>query len=113
MRRDVLSSRTMNWLGALAALSLVACIGTDLDDTDLASDDYAPIIANKTDAPGWIHAPTLHGDTSLHEWASAGSRKVHSLWIAGDASHHVPLTIAAQASNGYDVRIAVLGPLSN
>ena len=64
----------MNWLGTLMALSLVACIETGVDETELASEDSAPITAGKTDAHGWLGAPTLHADTSLNDSASAGSR---------------------------------------
>jgi hypothetical protein len=104
----------MTWLRTLFALSLVACVDAEaLDDTDLASADEAPVSAEKSDAPGWQPAATLHANTSLHDLASAGSRHVHSIWVAGTNNNRVPLTISARTSNDYDVRIAVLGPAVN
>lgn len=93
---------------------LSACNDAPLDDTDLAETD-AVSIANETvaDAPSWQAADTLHANTRQFDYASAHTRRVHSLWVAGSASSPVPLTIAAHASEGYDVRIAVLGPLVN
>src|SRR5690606_191960 len=53
-----------------------------------------------------------HAGTSLHEFAGAGSRRIHSLWVAGNDDSRVPVTLAATASGeSDDVRIAVLGPL--
>jgi hypothetical protein len=112
----------MNWLGLLMAVTVIGCVetpettddvgdngGDGSNDIELASVDSAA----KADAVGWESAPTLHADTSLHEFASAGTRRVHSLWIAGSATSRVPLTISAQTGEDYDVRIAVLGPAVN
>jgi hypothetical protein len=106
----------MTWLRTLFALSLVACVDAEVgDDTDLASDDTSTLAADdtKSDAPGWETAATLHANTKLFDLASAGSRHVHSIWVAGSSAARVPLTIAASTSNEYDVRIAVLGPAVN
>jgi hypothetical protein len=105
----------MTWLRTLLALSLVACVDADVtDDSDLATVDSTEVASDaKLDAPGWEPAATLHSDTSLHDLASAGSRHVHSIWIAGTNNNRVPLTISARTSNDYDVRIAILGPAVN
>lgn len=105
----------MTWLRTLFALSLVACVDNadvgNADDMDLASVDGMPIEADKTDAAGWETAPTLHADTTLFDFANAGTRRVHSIWVAGTSASRVPLTITATTSDDDDVRIAVLGPL--
>ncbi len=100
------------WL--LVALSFAGCVANDDagNDTDLALVDSTPV-DGKGDAPGWEAAATLHVGTSLADFAAAGSRRIHSLWIAGSATNPVPLTIEARAANEGDVRIAVLGPLTN
>ncbi|HEY5925077.1 MAG TPA: hypothetical protein VIV11_25520 [Kofleriaceae bacterium] len=105
----------MSSLRFLLTLSLVACVAepTVDDDMDLATDDATPISADKTDAPGWEAAATLHANTTLHDFADAGARHVHSLWVAGTSTTRVPLTISATADDSYDVRIAVLGPAVN
>jgi hypothetical protein len=108
----------MTWLNALLALSLVGgCIASDDDDpsidADLAEEEAssAPLGTAKADAPGWQTAATLHANTKLFEFAGTGSRRVHSLWLAGSASSKLPVTLVANAGQGYDVRIAVLGPI--
>lgn len=103
----------MTWLRTLFALSLVACVDHAEvgDDVEMASDESTTLATGKADAPGWETAPTLHADTSLFEFASAGARRVHSLWVAGSSTSRVPLTIAASTSDDNDVRIAVLGPI--
>lgn len=104
----------MSWLKAFALVSLVACVENNepLDETDLASEDAEPVTTTKADAPGWEPAATLHAGTSLHEFAGAGSRRVHSLWVAGNDDSRVALTLAATASGeDDDIRIAVLGPV--
>lgn len=85
------------------------------EETDLAAED---VVANvpaggAADAPSWLSAKTLHANTPLNDYAGDGERRVHSLWIAGSSSNHVPLTISALAAEGHDVRIAILGPLVN
>src|SRR6187549_3460096 len=73
------------WLRTLFALSLVACVDAEVgDDTELATDDSAALASDaKLDAAGWIDAATLHSDTSLQDFATAGTRHVHSIWVAG------------------------------
>jgi hypothetical protein len=102
------------WLRTLFALSLVACVDAEVgDDMDLASDDSTALAADKADAAGWDTAATLHANTSLHDFATAGSRHVHAMWITGSTANRTPLTVTANTSNDYDVRIAVLGPAVN
>ena len=96
----------------LLALSLLAaCVDAPVSDTDIAVDDASTIVSGKSDAPGWEAAATLHANTRLFDFAGAGSRRVHSLWIAGTPATHVPVAVTARAGDGYNVRIAVLGPL--
>ncbi len=102
----------MTWLRTLVALSLVACVEVAPDDeVDMATTDTT--VGAKADAPGWETAATLHAGTGISDFAAAGSRRVHSLWVSGRANDRVSLTIAARTSNDYDVRVAVLGPLTN
>jgi len=107
----------MAWLRVLLAVSLAACVDEKVDnDLDQAAVDTTTVatdMSDGTDGTGWDGAPTLHANTALHDSASAGSRRVHSLWVSGSNNNRVPLTIAAQTSDDYDVRIAVLGPLTN
>src|SRR5688500_12654229 len=107
----------MTSLKALLALSLVGgCVASDEDiatgdDMELADADSAPLGSAKADAPGWETAATLHANTKQFDMVGPGSRRVHSLWVDGSPSSKVPLTITANASEGFDVRIAVLGPV--
>jgi hypothetical protein len=103
---------TRTWL--LVALSFAGCVADDAagNDTDLAAVDSMPA-SGKSDAPGWEAAATLHEGTTVSDVAVAGSRRVHSLWVAGSSTNRVPLTIEAHAAGDGDVRIAVLGPLTN
>jgi hypothetical protein len=108
----------MTWLKALLALSLVgACVAAEDEDLsadmDLADEEAAesPLDSAKADAPGWQTSTTLHANTRLFDHADPGVRRVHSLWLAGTASSKLPVTLSAVASEGYDVRIALLGPI--
>ena len=107
----------MTSLKALLALTLVGgCVASDDDiatgdDMVLAEEDSAPLGAAKADAPGWETADTLHANTKMFDMVGTGSRRVHSLWVDGSPSSKVPLTITAHAAEGFDVRIAVLGPV--
>ncbi len=101
----------------LIALLGAACTDATPVETDLAVDD---IIANvpgdntpADSASGWDVAETLHANSRIHNFAEANHRGVHSLWIAGSNMNRVPLAISAKAADGYNVRIAVLGPLVN
>jgi len=95
-------------------MSLAACVDANVDDDlDQAAVDTPPVVTPSSDGTGWDAAPTLHANTALHDFASAGSRRIHSLWVSGSNNNRVPLTIAASASTDDDVRIAVLGPLTN
>jgi hypothetical protein len=97
----------------LLALTVAACVDSSSTDLDLAAADPDVSSAEKADAPGWETARTLHEGTQLFDHASANSRRVHSLWVSGSNMNHVPLVVEARASDTYDVRIAVLGPIVN
>lgn len=84
-----------------------------MEDVLLADEDAVSYGAAKADGSGWEPAATLHAGTSLYDRAGAGSRRVHSFWVAGKPNSRVPVTLAANASDGFDVRIAVLGPLQD
>jgi hypothetical protein len=99
----------------LIALLGAACADAAPIDTDLA---LADVVANIPEgaadgAATWDVAETLHANSRLHDSAEANHRSVHSVWIAGSNGNRVPLEISARAGDGYDVRIAVLGPLVN
>jgi hypothetical protein len=104
----------------IAALG-AACVdpATSTDDTALAEDDVVANVPAPDDpsadngSAAWISAETLHANMRLNDFASANERNVHSLWIAGSNANRVPLAITARAGDGYDVRIAVLGPVTN
>jgi len=94
-------------------LGLVGCIDATTD-VDLAETDA--VVSTNTgaaDAPSWEDADTLHGNSHVFDSASQNARRVHSLWIDGSAATPVTVTIAAHASPGDTVRIAVLGPATN
>src|SRR5436190_14844590 len=99
------------WIALLGA----ACVDSaEPADMELATTDViASVPAGAADSPTWITADTLHANAPLSDFANAGDRHVHSLWVAGSNMNRVPLTISARAGDGYDVRIAVLGPLVN
>ena len=107
--------RGMPWLRyVVSALALVGCVDEmPRDDMAVATTDGT---ANTTDGPAgatWDAALTLHADSPLAGFAAAGSRRVHSLWVAGSNGNRVPLTISARALGDGDVRIALLGPLTD
>ena len=101
----------------LIALLGAACTDAAPVDMDLAETDVVANIPGDDvpadGAAGWDAAETLHANSRLHNIAEANHRSVHSLWIAGSNMNRVPLEISARAGDGYDVRIAVLGPLVN
>ena len=103
----------MIWLKTFLALTLVACVTSDdsAEDMALAEEDIAPLGVGKADASGWSTGNTLHANTQLFDTAAAGGRRVHSLWIDGKSTSKVSVTLRADASDGYNVRIALLGPL--
>lgn len=99
----------------LLLLALAACADADLaDEMTLAESDAVAVASSgAADGPSWESAETLHGNATLFDSAGTNGRRVHSLWIAGSASSPVPMTITADAADGHDVRIAILGPLKN
>lgn len=106
----------MSWLRTLVALSLVACVDVPAEDFGedivLADEDSAVVTtSSKADAAGWETGATLHADTTLFDTAGTGSRRVHAIWLAGSAASRLPVTISARAAEGFDVRVAVLGPI--
>lgn len=96
---------------ACILLGLVGCIDATTD-IDLAETDSVALAGDSPgDSPSWESARTLHGNAHLFDAASANARRVHSVWIDGSAASPVTVTIAADANEGNDVRIAVLGPV--
>jgi hypothetical protein len=103
----VAANPPMRLLRYLCLVPLAACV-EPTSDTELAAMDPSVIAA--TVAASWEPAPTVHEGTHLVDHAAANARRVHSLWISGSNMNHVPLDVTARASDGNDVRIAVLGP---
>ncbi|MBA3821577.1 MAG: hypothetical protein H0X17_22025 [Deltaproteobacteria bacterium] len=64
-------------------------------------------------AAAWGTAPTLHVGARVFDSAQLGGRRSHPLWVAGRTTSPVKLDFTVTAAPGYDVRIAVLGPLTN
>src|SRR5688500_17650647 len=101
----------MNIRFLLLAL-FAACTAAATDaDMQLATDE---VVADKADgSTDWTVAPTLHAGARVFDGATAAGRRVHPLWIAGSAAEPVSLDIEVRGADGHDVRVAVLGPLSN
>ena len=59
----------------------------------------------------WVVAPTLHVGAKVLDRASANSRRVFPVWIAGRANAPVTFDVTATATGNHDVRVTVLGPL--
>jgi len=97
----------------LVPLLFLAACATDptADELDLAAGDSVGA-SGKADA-SWVDAPTLHAGARVFAHASAGSRSVHAVWLSGSRSQPLALDVLASASDGYDVRFAVLGPLDH
>lgn len=94
-------------------LGFAACIDA-ADDTDLAdSDAFATSAEGAADGAAWQVADTLHAQAHLYDLAGANVRRVHSIWVDGSTAHPVSLTFSARANEGQDVRISVLGPITN
>lgn len=93
---------------------LTACVDSAPEETELAESDTDALLspAGKSDA-SWDGADTLHANTRLFDYAGANERRIHSLWIAGSNMNRVPLEITARAQDGFNVRVAVLGPIVN
>lgn len=96
-------------------MGLVGCVdGSGERELELAQGDSVLVASDgAADAPSWETAETLHANAPIHAYADAQARHVHSLWIAGSESAPQQMTITATAGEGYDVRIAVLGPIVN
>ena len=99
----------MTRLVPLLFLAACAADGAPDDELALAAGD-AIGATGKADA-SWVDAPTLHAGARVFAHASTGSRSVHGIWLAGSKSQPLALDVIASASDGYDVRFAVLGPL--
>ena len=98
---------------ALLFACLAACADDSIPDLDLAAGEAMPIDDKADDASDWAVSPTLHVGARVFDGATAGGRRVHPLWIAGTAASPVALDLEVRGAAGYDVRIAVLGPLTN
>ena len=92
-------------------LALAACSDAVDADMDLAAGDAVQL--GKADASGWAIAPTLHVGARAFDGAQQGGRRIHSLWLAGTAASPVGIDLEVASAEGYDVRVAVLGPLVN
>lgn len=99
----------MNRLVPLLFLAACAADPSVDDELALAAGD-AVGAAGKADA-SWVDGPTLHAGARVFAHAGSGSRSVHGIWLAGSKSRPLALDVVASASDGYDVRFAVLGPL--
>jgi hypothetical protein len=99
----------------LLVLALTAsCTDADVaDDMDLAESDSADVGAKADGDPSWDVAPTLHVGARAFAGAQQGGRRVHPVWIAGTPSSPVSFTVEVRGADGYDVRVAVLGPIKN
>ena len=97
----------------LAVVGVVACADGPDPDLELASDEA--LVDPKADgATAWAVTPTLHVGARTFDGAhGAGARRVHPLWLAGTPASPLALDIEVRAADGYDVRVAVLGPLRN
>ena len=97
----------------LAVVGVVACADAHDRDLELASDDA--LVDPKADgAAAWAVTPTLHVGARTFDGAhGAGARRVHPLWLAGTPASPLALDIEVRAAEGYDVRVAVLGPMRN
>ena len=81
-------------------------------DVELAADDA--VLDGKSDGPSdWNVTRTLHVGVRAFDTAASGGRSVHPLWLAGTPAAPLPLHVEVVAAEGYDVRVAVLGPLRN
>ena len=100
----------------LLVLALASsCTDADVDaDLDLASSEAAAVDDHKADGDAsWDVAPTLHVGARAFDGAQQGGRRIHPVWIAGAPSAPVSFDVEVRGAEGYDVRIAVLGPLEN
>lgn len=104
----------------LAALIIAGCSVTDPADTgdgdidEAIAEDGAAIggaADGKADDPSWQRTATLHVGDRAWDHAATGSRRIHSMWVAGSADAPVPLTITVDSADETPVRVAVLGPL--
>jgi hypothetical protein len=97
-----------------SALALTASCTDDLDaDLDMASSEAAPVGDKADGTASWDVAPTLHVGARAFDGAQQGGRRIHPVWIAGAPSAPVTFDVEVAAAEGYDVRIAVLGPIKN
>ena len=91
---------------------LAACSDTVDADMELAAGESVQL--DKADGPvDWDVAPTLHVGARAFAGAAQGGRRIHALWIAGTPASPVELDLDVVGADGYDVRVAVLGPLTN
>ncbi len=100
----------MTRLAYLAFVLAAGCAGIGDTDLDLASAD-TPATDAKADTAGWSTTTTLHTGARVFDRAAAHGRRVHPLWLAGRPGAPVSIDVRADAFDGDDVRIVVLGPL--
>lgn len=92
-------------------VALAACSDAIDADMDLAAGET---VLEKADGPAdWNIAPTLHVGARAFDGAQQGGRRIHALWLAGTQAAPVAIDLEVEGADGYDVRVAVLGPLKN
>ncbi|MGE0398312.1 MAG: hypothetical protein AB7T06_16530 [Kofleriaceae bacterium] len=101
----------LRFASLVALVSLIACT-EPVSDLELAAEADLGAASGKADA-AWDTAATLHVGERVYGRASAGGRRVYPMWLAGTDAAPVTLDIVASAVDGADVRVAVLGPLTN
>ena len=103
----------LRFASLVVPLVLASCADSSrqpASEIELASADANITEAGKADG-AWHTAPTLHVGERVYGHASSGGREVFPLWVAGSDDAPVSLDVVATAGDGYDVRVAVLGPL--
>ncbi|MDQ3369624.1 MAG: hypothetical protein M3680_29700 [Myxococcota bacterium] len=108
-------------LASLLATTTAACtdatpeeLELELAEADAIGVEPTEVDHSKADGPAaWTTTPTLHVGSRVFEYAPTGGRRSHPLWVAGRTTSPVKLDFTVTAAAGYDVRIAVLGPLRN
>ncbi len=93
-----------------SVLVLVGCAEVPETDAELATEDVVTDDA-KLDSSTWSGTPTLHTGVKVFDRADAQGRRVHPLWLAGSPGAPVAIDVRADAVEGDDVRVVVLGPL--
>src|SRR5688572_292247 len=97
----------------LLAFVVAACADVTETDLDLAASDAVSDEDKADGSAAWDLAPTLHAGARVFDATQMAGRRVHPLWLAGTPGSPLAFSVEVTAAQGYDVRIAVLGPLKN